>query len=168
MNSHLLCRRFFSAGGVEAAVSIVVSSMSVVIPAILRALGFRDPFKQVDTVDLVPATSIEIARTTLTMFELGLQVATITESGDNPEGGVSTVTPPKLNPAGLDTKHDQMHQVTAQTSDGSLGTSVTATVLSHPDKCEGTDSLALREGPSLHTIEKDGDTDTDSEERRKG
>ena len=70
-------------GGVEAAVAIIVSNMSVIIPAILRTLGVGDPFMQEDTVDLTFNTGIEIVRMTSTRIELGLQTSAGTAITDS-------------------------------------------------------------------------------------
>ena len=47
-------------GGVEVAVAIIMCNMSIIIPAILRALGIGDPFMQEDTVDPKSSTGVEI------------------------------------------------------------------------------------------------------------
>ena len=67
----LTCIFFFSliSGGVEAAVSIAVCNMSVIIPAILCALGVGDPFMREDTVSTNFST-VEVARMTSTRVEL--------------------------------------------------------------------------------------------------
>jgi len=67
--------------------------MSVIIPAILRALGVGDPFMQEDTVDPGLNTDVDIARMFPTMVELGLPTSrgtAITDS-DESEGGIGTV-----------------------------------------------------------------------------
>ena len=44
----------------EAAVAVVECNMSIIIPAILRALGIGDPFMQEDTVNPKFSTGVEI------------------------------------------------------------------------------------------------------------
>jgi hypothetical protein len=135
----------FPSGGVEASVSVIVSSMSVIIPAILRALDAGDPFMQEDTVDPGFGTSVEIARMTLTRVELGLPTShAITVVGNNNcEGVVRAMSPEELQRSiDLDEKRDKKHRLTTQTSDGSLGTSMTTKVVCQSDECDITDSRA--------------------------
>ena len=113
-------------GGVEAAVAIIVSNMSVIIPAILRTLGVGDPFMQEDTVDLTFNTGIEIVRMTSTRIELGLQTSAGTAITDSSmsRGDTSMMTFQKRDLADLDTKDNQRHQLVTQSSNGSLGNSM--------------------------------------------
>ena len=118
----------FFIGGVEAAVSVIVCSMSVIIPAILRAMGVGDPFMQEDTVDLNFSTEVDIAR-----FELGLPitcgaVTVITDSGET-EGAFSMMALQRRDLADVNVEIDKKHRLTAQVSDGSLGSSKTTKCL---------------------------------------
>ncbi|KAF9645862.1 hypothetical protein BDM02DRAFT_3119545 [Thelephora ganbajun] len=113
-------------GGVEAAVSVIVCSMSVIIPAILRGLDVGNPFMREDTVDPHFSTGVEIARMTLTRVELGLSTAhvTVITDSDDSEGAISAVvTGQRRDSVCLNEKNDQKHRLTMQASDGSLGMS---------------------------------------------
>ena len=77
----------------EAAVSVIVSSMSVIIPAILRALDFGDPFMQEEAVDPSFDTGVEIARMNLTRVELGLPTTRVVAGNDDRRGVASPVIP---------------------------------------------------------------------------
>lgn len=160
----------FFAGGVEASVSVIVSSMSVIIPAILRALDAGDPFMQEDTVDPGFGTSVEIARMTLTRVELGLPTThAITVVGSNDHDGVArTMSPQELRRSiDLDEKRDRKHRLTTQTSDGSLGTSVMTKVVCQSDECDITDSRASQVR-SLPVVKKDAEVyDEGKKEKRK-
>ena len=134
--NYRLTTRIFT-GGVEAAVSIIVCSMSVIIPAILRAIGVGDPFMQEDTVDLNFSTNVDIAR-----FELGLQmtcgtVTAIAESVET-EGALSTMTLQHRSLADMNVRTDKKHRLTAQVSDGSLGSSKPTKGLPLTDECDVT------------------------------
>ena len=119
-------------GAVEAAISITVCNMSVIIPAALRALNVGDPFMREDTTDMDLST-LEIARTTSTRIELNLPrtQGRVRAMGDGePDSGtIGTVALRQLDSVGLDVKDDQKHRLTTQTSDGSLGTTSTKAVL---------------------------------------
>jgi hypothetical protein len=111
--------------------------MSVIIPAILRALGVGDPFMQEDTVDPNFST-VEIARVTSTRIELGplgIHVTVITDS-DDPEGTVGAATPRQGDLVSLDAKDDRKHQLTAQASDVSLGDSKMTKIVSFVDESD--------------------------------
>ena len=125
-NHRLTHIRFSSLGGVESAVAIIVSNMSVIIPAILRTLGVGDPFMQEDTVDLSFNTGVEIVRMTSTRIELGLQTSTGTAITDSSmsRGDTSMMTFQKRDLADSDTKDNQRHQLVTQSSDGSFGNSM--------------------------------------------
>ena len=130
----------------EAAVSVIVSSMSVIIPAILRALDFGDPFMQQDTVDPGFDSSVEIARMTLTRVELALPVARVVAGNNDHRGVASAVTPPKRrHSVCLDAKYDEKHRLTTQPSDGSLGTSAMTKTLPHLGKCDIAESVTRSE-----------------------
>ena len=137
--------RVFFTGGVEAAVSIIVCSMSVIIPAILRALGVGDPFMQEDTVDLNFSTSVDIAHTTLTRAELGLPMprGTAISDSDESEGAFGMTVSRQRELVDLGVKDSKKHRLTTQVSDGSLGDSRTAKVLPLADECDVTDSLTF-------------------------
>jgi hypothetical protein len=119
------------AGGVEASVSVIVSSMSVIIPAILRALDAGDPFMQQDTVDPGFDTRVEIARMTLMGVDSDLPTSHVVAvpGNNNREGVTGTVTSQGLRSSvDLDEKRGKGHRLTTQMSDGSLGTSVATKV----------------------------------------
>jgi len=130
--------------------------MSVIIPAILRALNVGDPFMQEDTVGPNFSTSIEIARMTSTRIELGLlniHSTGVTDSGES-EGAIETVASrQRRDSVGLGVKDDRKHQITTQTSDGSLGNSRTTKVVPLADESDITDSLA--QVRSLPVVEQD-------------
>jgi len=150
--------------GVEAAVSIIVCSMSVIIPAILRALGVGDPFMREDTVDMnLSSTSIGIARVNTTRIELGLPIArgTMITGSDESEGPMVSR---RRDLVDLDVKDDKKRRLTARASNGSLGNSRTVKVLPLADECDITDSLTqVRSTPATTT---DQDIETDAEEER--
>jgi len=101
-------------GGVSVVVAIIVCNMSVIIPAMLRALGAGNPFMQDDTVDLNYNT-IEMACTTSTRIELGLPTTrgtAITES-DESEGSVGAVTSLQQHSVNLCVKEDRKCQLDA-------------------------------------------------------
>jgi hypothetical protein len=152
---------------VEAAVSVIVSSMSVIIPAILRALDVGDPFMQEDTVDPGFGTTVEIARMTLTRVELGLPITHavgVAGRGDR-EGVIGSGTPKKRRDSvGLESKEDQKHRLTTQVSDESLGTSVTTKIASHADECDA--SPQAFEVGSLPAIRKHRDAEGDAEGKK--
>lgn len=148
--------------------SVIVSSMPVIIPAILRALDVGDPFMQEDTVDPGFTTTIEIARMTLTRVELGLPVVHIVRNtGNGDREGVHGPASPKKqrDSVGLDEKEDQKHRLTTQFSDGSLGTSVTTKIASHDGECE-VPGLQASEAGSVPAIEKQWDPEEDAEGKR--
>lgn len=160
-----MCTFVFFTGGVEAAVSVIISSMSVIIPAILRALDVGDPFMQEDTVGPGFSTTVEIARMTLTRIELGLPMTHTVHvaGGDEHEGVIDSVTPKiRRDSVSLDEKGDQKHRLTTQISDGSLGTSVTTKIVSHADECDVPDPQVF-ELRSLPAIEKHLDVEGDAE-----
>ena len=137
--------------------------MSVIIPAILRALDVGDPFMQEDTVGPGFTSTVEIAPMTLTRVELGLPTTRpVDDSGsDDCEGVIGSVTPK----GGLDEKDDQKHRLTTQVSDGSLGTLVATGSMSHADECDvpATKSFEVR---SLPVINKHPDAEGDAEESK--
>ena len=100
-------------GGVESAVAIIVSNMSVIIPAILRALEVGDPFMQEDTVDPKFSTGIEIAPATLTTIELALPTSSATDTTDSSKSrGEVTVVASRRASHDLDTKDGRDYQLT--------------------------------------------------------
>ena len=121
-------------GGVEAAVSVIASSMSVILPAILRALDVGDPFMQLDTVELEIATSVEIARcTTLMSVELGVnlqtaRVAAVAGDESREEAFSDTTTLQERDLGNLDERRYPKYLLTKKISDGLLGTSITTKV----------------------------------------
>ena len=126
------------------AVAVIVCNMSVIIPAVLRALGVGDPFMREDTVDPNFST-IEMARMTSTRIELGLPTTrgtAITDS-DESEGTVGAVTSIQQHPVNFCAKDDRKRQLTTQTSDASLrnSTSTTTKVVPLADESGDADSL---------------------------
>jgi len=155
-------------GGVEAAVSVIVSSMSVIIPAILRALDVGNPFMQEDTVGSGFTTTVEVTRMTLTRVELGLPIArSVAVAGrTHSEAVIGTVMPRRRRDSvGLDEKDDQRHCLTTQASDGSLGTSETTKIASHVDECDVSDPQAFQVR-SLPVIKKRSDAEGDTEGKK--
>jgi len=125
-------------GGVEAAVSIIVCSMSVIIPAVLRTLGVGDPFMREDTVDMNLSTGPDIVRINTTI-ELGLPIfcgTVVTDSGES-EGPMASR---QLDLVVLNWKSGKEHRLMAQASNGSLGNP--KKVLSLADERDIADSLA--------------------------
>ena len=102
--------------------AIIVCNMSVIIPAILRALGVGDPFMQEDTVDPKFTTGVEIARMTTSRIELGLLTSrgTVVTDGSTFRGAISTVASPQRDSVDSDAR-DQEHRLRTQASHGSLG-----------------------------------------------
>jgi len=138
--------------------------MSVIIPAILRALGVGDPFMREDTVDMnLSSTSVDIARINTTRIELGLPIArgTIIMDSDEFEGPMASR---RRDLVDLDMKDDKKHRLTAQASGGSLGSSKTTKALPLADECDITDPLA--QVGSTPAITTDRDIDADIEEER--
>ena len=130
-------------GSVEAAVSVTVCNMSVIIPVVLRALNVGDPFMREDPVDMDLST-IEIVRMASTGIELSLprtQARVRVMGGDDPDSGT-------IGTVGSEVKDDQKHRLTTQTSDASLGATSTKVV-----------SLAH----NSNTVERDRNTDADVE-----
>jgi len=123
------------------AVSIIVCNMSVIIPAILRALDVGDPFMREDTVD-PNFSSVEIVRmTSSTRIELGLPKAsgTATTDGDGSEGTNRTVA--FQDSVGLGVEDDHKHRLTTQGSDLSLGDLKTTKVVPLAADSDVADSL---------------------------
>ena len=139
--------------------------MSVIIPAILRALGAGDPFMREDTVDMnLSNTSVDIARINTTRIELGFPIVrgTIITDSDESEGPMASRRQDFVD---LDMKDDKKHRLTAQASGGSLGSSKIAKALPLADECDITDPLAqVRSTPATTT---DRDIEADIEERAK-
>jgi len=137
--------------GVEAAVSIIVCSMSVIIPAVLRALGAGDPFMREDTVDMDLSTTVHIARVNTTRIELGLPIAhgTVITDSDESDGPIASR---RRDLVDLDAKDDKGYRLTGQTSDASLENPRTVKDLPLVDECDITDSLAqVRTTPATTT-----------------
>jgi len=149
----------FLIAGVEVAVSIIVCSMSVIIPAILRALGVGDPFMREDTVDPNFST-VEIVRMTSTKIELGLPKTGHTTNTDSAEseGAASVMVSQRRVTVDLDAEDDEKHRLATQTSDVSLGNlkrmEVVSELAGEPD---ATDSLA--QVRSLPVVTKDQDVE---------
>ena len=142
--------------------------MSVIIPAILRALDVGDPFMQEDTVDPGFTTTVEMARMTLTRVELGLPIVhVVRNAGNGDREAVNGSATPKnrRDSVGLDEKEDHKHRLTTQISDGSLGTSVTTKIASHAGECEvpGPQAFEIR---SLPATGKRWDPEEDVEGKR--
>ena len=137
--------------GVEAAVSIIVCSMSVIIPAVLRALGAGDPFMREDTVDMDLSTTIDIARVNTTRIELGLPIAhgTVITDSDESDGPMESR---RRDLVDLDVKDDKGYRLTGQASDTSLENPKTVKGLPLVDECDITDSSAqVRTTPATMT-----------------
>ncbi|SRR5258705_5628043 len=131
----------FSAGAVSVAVAIIVSNMSVIIPAILRALGVGDPFMQEDTVDPNFST-IEMAPTTSTkIIELGLPKThgTGITNSNGSEGDIDMVVF-RQHSGDLGVRDDHKHRLTMKASDMTLGSSNTK-VTPLDDEPDAADSL---------------------------
>jgi hypothetical protein len=161
------CIRFFLmlAGCAEAAVSIMVCSMSVVIPAILRALGVGNPFMREDTVDVDLSAGVDIVRINTTI-ELGLPIArgTVITDSDESEGPMGSR---RRDYVDLNGKDDRKHRLTAQASDGSLGNSKTVKVLSLANEWDITDSLAQARSTPVATTDRDIETDIEEERAKR-
>ena len=142
--------------------SIIVCSMSVIIPAILRAMGVGDPFMQEDTVDLNLSTNVDIAR-----FELGLPITcgTVTAVADSveTEGPLSTMALQQRGLVDMDVRTDKKHRLTAQVSDGSLGSSNITKGLPLTDECDTTHPAAQTR--SLPAVTMGQDIETEIEEK---
>ena len=96
----------------ESAVAIIVSNMSVIIPAILRALGVGDPFMQEDTVDPKFSTGVEIAPVTLTTIELALPTSSATDTAESSKSrGEVTVVASRRASRELDAKDGRDYQL---------------------------------------------------------
>ena len=165
LRKFLIHRVFLFTGGVEVAVSIIVCSMSVIIPAILRALGVGDPFMREDTVDPNLSTGMEMARITSTGIELGLPMtrATAITDSDESEGTLAgmAVSRQRLS-IDLGVKDDRKHHLTPQVSDASLGNVNMVKVVPLDDECDITDSLA--QVRDLPVVKKHRDIEADAEE----
>lgn len=131
--------------------SIIVCSMSVIIPAVLRALGAGDPFMREDTVDMDLSTTVHIARVNTTRIELGLPIAhdmVITDS-DESDGPMAS---PRRDLVDLDVKDDKGYQLTGQASEASLENPRTVKDLPLVGECDITDSSAqVRTTPATMT-----------------
>ena len=97
---------------------------TVIIPAVLRALGVGDPFMQEDTVDpRFTGTGLEIARTTFTGIELNLPTSggAGTTDSDKSAGSISTVVSHRQGSVDMYPKSCEKHRLTTQALDSSLG-----------------------------------------------
>ena len=112
------------------AVSIIVCNMSVIIPAVLRAVGVGDPFMQEDTADPNFST-IEMAHTASTRIELGLPKTrgTAVTDSDESDGTLDAAASLQQHTVNFNVKSDPKHQITTQASDGSLRDSSTTEVV---------------------------------------
>ena len=105
-----------------------------------------DPFMQEDTVDLNLSTDVDIAR-----FELGLPitcgtVTVITDSGEM-EGALGTMALQQRDFVDMNVGIDKKHRLTAQVSDGSLGSSKTTKCMPLTDgRCDITHPVAQARG----------------------
>lgn len=127
-------------GGVNSAVAIAVCNMTVVIPAILRALGVGDPFMREDTVSPDSCIGVPAARGTSTVIELGFRTSCVMEITDKGTASSATSRQPDL-----DVKGDQKHRLTMQTSDVSLGDYKSMAVGSVVGESDSADSFAWGE-----------------------
>jgi len=129
-----------------------VSNMSVVVPAIFRALGVGDPFMQEDTFDLDFSTMKMARMTSTTRIELGLPktpTTTVTD-GDGSEGGIGMVVFQQRDSGDLGARDGQKHELTARASDVSLGSSRTK-LMPLADDSDITDPLAqVRDLPPVN------------------
>jgi hypothetical protein len=143
----------------------MVCSMSVIIPAILRALGVGDPFMREDTVDVDPSTTINIARINTTV-ELGLPIArgTVITDSDESEGPMGSR---RRDLVDFNMKDDKKHRLTAQASDGSLGDPRTVKVLSLVDECDITDSSTQARSTPATTMDRDIEADIEEEREKR-
>ena len=143
-------------GGVEAAVSVIVCSMSVIIPAVLRVLGVGDPFMREDTVDPNFTTGVEIARmSSMTRIELGLPGSgnTALTDSDESEGATGTAVSLRRDSVDFGTKGNHKHQLTMK-------------IVPLADVCDVTDSLTqMRSVPAV--VEKGRDVETEFEKDAK-
>ncbi|KAF9647392.1 hypothetical protein BDM02DRAFT_3117085 [Thelephora ganbajun] len=144
-------------GGVEAAVSVIVCSTPVIIPAILRVLNVGDPFMQEDTVGTRFNTGVEIARMTMTEIELSLPTSSGTGTTDSAksEGAI----PQQRGSVDLDARDDQKHRL----PDVSLGKLKPTNIVLPTDEPDITDPPA--QVRSLSAVKKDYDIEADVGER---
>ena len=151
-------------GCVEVAVSIIVCNMSVIIPAVLRALGVGDPFMQEDTVEPNFSTGVDIARMSPTRVELGLPTSrgTAIPDSDESEGGIGTMVHRQRGSTGLGAMDDRKHQLTTRASDVSLG-DLSPTVAPLADESKNRDPLVRAR--TLPTVERDQGIEVGTEER---
>ena len=165
-NSRFTVHDFPSVGCVEVAVSIIVCNMSVIIPAVLRALGVGDPFMQEDTVEPGLSTGVDIARMSSARVELSLPTSrgtAITDS-DESEGGIGIVAPLQRITADFCAKGDRKHKLTTQALDASLGNSK-PTFVPLADEPKVTDSLVRVR--SFPVVKKDQGMEVDIEKSSK-
>jgi len=156
-------------GGVEAAVSIIVCSMSVIIPAVLRALDVGNPFMREDTVQLNLSTGIDITRGSMTGIELGLPIprgTAITDSSGS-EGALGTTASRQRHPINLNVKDDRKHRLTVQASDGSLGSSRTVKVLPLVDGCAIADLPAQVRSTPVAAVDRDIEANVEEERTKR-
>jgi len=151
-------------GAVGAAVSIIVCNMSVIIPALLRALGVGDPFMQEDTVDPGFSTDVEIVRMASTRVELGLPTSrgTALTDSDESQGTIGTVAS-RRDPIVLGVKDERKRQLSTKASDGSLGGLKRTKVVPLVDESDIADSLA--QVRSLPTVKTDQEIESDARGR---
>ena len=146
--------------------SVIVCSMSVIIPAILRTLDVGDPFMQEDTVDPGFTTTVNIAPMTLTRVELGSPTTHVPAVAGNISRSTVTNTaiPHKRESIGsVGEMQGQKHRLMPQVSGDSLGTSVETKVALRSDECDITDYRAFQ-ARSLSVIK--GDDEGDDEEKK--
>ena len=147
----------FSSGGVEAAVSIIVCNSTVIIPAVLRALGVGDPFMREDTVDPRFSTGIDIAPMTPAEVELDFPTSRGTRTTGSTEfEAVSTLlSRQQQHSIDLDVKDDPKHRLAAQISGGSLEDSKSTNVILSIERSSITDSFCLSVAKKVRDIEAD-------------
>ena len=131
--------------------AVIVCNMSVIIPAVLRALGIGDPSMRQDTVDPNFST-LEIPCITSTGIELGLpksRGAAITYS-DESEGGDGMAESRRRDSGDMGDKDDHPSlRLTMQASDTSLRRPETKVVLIADEPLADviTDSLTRTRNP---------------------
>jgi len=130
------------------AVSVIVCNMSVIIPAVLRALGVGDPFMQEDTVEPNPSTGVDVTRMSSARVEFGLPTprgTAITDSDDYEGGVIDTMVHQQGGPIDFGVKDDRKHQLTTQVSVASLRNSKSK-VVPLADESKTTDSSVRARG----------------------
>ena len=130
--THQVCTFSLFIRTVEVAVAIIMCNISIIIPAILCALGVGDPFMREDIIDPNFST-LQIARMTSTrieLIELGVSKThgTAIMDSDQSEGVTGTVVSRQQDLMDLGTKDDHKHQLMTTVSDLSLGDLMTKAI----------------------------------------